>query len=214
MKLAPASLSPANARPPCSILSLLNLVHLACWLTGFFSSFMGTIGEACVPPTLFRVSDRCPVTVHSCSHLLHRLTSIVISRFVLNLWDYDYSGVTTDMMASGQLSISLHFATPAPSCAEADPDLCANMDPDGPSDSARMDSAQAASSSICRRLVEFMEPLGAPVGGSLGEGLGLGLGGFGEDGNGPHAAFVLDVEEVWEYALKRSAACAPVLETV
>ncbi len=135
----------------------------------------------------------------------HRLTSIVISRFVLNLWDYDRSGVTTDMTASSQPSISLPFATPAPSCADADsdPDSCANMG---------TDAGPPPQSSICHRLVEFMGPLGAPVGGFLGEGLGLGLGGFGEDGNGPHTAFVLDVEEVWEDALKKSAACAYVLE--
>ncbi|KAI1786941.1 hypothetical protein LXA43DRAFT_857384, partial [Ganoderma leucocontextum] len=126
-------------------LSVLNLVHLACWLTHFFSNFMGTLGEA--------------------------LTSIVISRFVLTLWDYDRSGVTTrtDMTASSQLSITLHFAT-APfrdAGDEFDSDSChGNADAPSP---ARV---QAETSSFCRRLVDFMEPLGAPVGGFLGDGLG------------------------------------------
>ena len=36
--------------PPvlCGLLSFLNLVHIACRLAGFFSSFMGTLGEAYV----------------------------------------------------------------------------------------------------------------------------------------------------------------------
>ncbi|KAI1786936.1 hypothetical protein LXA43DRAFT_1031399 [Ganoderma leucocontextum] len=155
------------------ILSLLNLVHLACWLTGFFSSFMGTLGEV--------------------------LASIVISRFVLTLWDYDRSGVTTDMTASSQLNISLHFAT-APSCDAgdgSDSDSChANADAPPP---ARV---QGETSSFCRRLVEFMEPLGAPVGGFLGEGLDEGDGNDSED-----VAYVLDVEESWRDALNKSG-CA------
>ena len=64
-------------------------------------------------------------------------------------------------------------------------------------ESASACAAQEEDSSFCRRLVEFMELLGAPVGGFIGE-LGLGM----EDGY-EREAHILDDEELWRDALRK-----------
>ncbi|EJF57616.1 hypothetical protein BD309DRAFT_1020538 [Dichomitus squalens] len=109
------------------ILSFLNLVHLACIITNFFPSFMATVGEA--------------------------LTSIVVSRYILNLRNYNRPSVMSNITFSSRMSQSIQFVTSRSINSDSNP------------------VPPQTGDSFCRRLVDFVEPLGAPVEGFLGAGL-------------------------------------------
>lgn len=127
----------------------------------------------------------------------HRLTSIVISRFLLNLWDYNYTCLADTAASSHLTSVQFRRSRrPGEGSASVSFSGASALE----STSARM--IQEEGSSFCRRLVEFVEPLSTPIGGFLWE---LGLGG--EDGHA-HEAYIFDIEELWKDISKKSE-CMP-----
>ncbi|TBU39658.1 hypothetical protein BD309DRAFT_969192 [Dichomitus squalens] len=104
------------------------------------------------------------------------LTSIVVSRYILNLRELNRSGVTSNMTCCSRMSVSIQFVLSH--------DTDSNPRP-------------SYENNLSQRFMNFVEPLSAPVEGFLAEGL---LKGDEED----NVQYILDVAEVWNDALEKS----------
>ena len=101
--------------------------------------------------------------------MLCRLTSILVSRYILNLREDHRSHVTSTMAISSRVSQSIQFVA-----------------------SRSADSHLKMGDSFCRNVVDFIQPFGASVGGFLGAGLTGEL----EEEDETSAPYVLDIEGV------------------